>query len=102
MEKTSTLRIPSFIQLFLLILQTIYLLLFLCDIGHFTRNLAFHGDAMLLYSFATSVLAFIVYWIGFFRYTAKLRILFACLFLFHLAVASFSFYITLGTLISRC
>jgi hypothetical protein len=102
MERKAELRWPAFVQLFLLAIQTIYLLLFYGNPGGFTGLLAFHGDAMMFFSFATCVLAFTAYWIGFSRNTLQQRILFACLFLFHLAVASYSFYITLGAIISRC
>jgi hypothetical protein len=102
MDRKSELRWPAFVQLFLLVIQTIYLLLFFGNIGGFTDLLAFHGDAMIIFSFATSVLGFIAYLTGFSRNTPQQRILLACLFLLHLVIASYSLYITIGTLVARC
>ena len=102
MEKASSIRWPGFVQLFLLVIQAIYLILFFGDIGGFTNNLAFHSDLMFIFSFATCVLAFAAYRTGFFKNTLQQRILFAFLFLLHLAIASYSFYLTLATLVSRC
>ena len=102
MNKKFEFRIPSFIQLFMLVLQTVYLILFYGDIFDFTDNLAHHFEKMIVFVFATTLIAFVAYWVGFFRNSVKERIVFSLLLLFHFAVAYYSFYLTVATIISRC
>jgi hypothetical protein len=99
-DKTFT--VPDFIQLFMLVIQTIYLLLFFSDISGF-RNVVIlrYFEAAFILLAATSLVSFIAYWFGFFRKRRRGRILFALLLLFHLGIAYSSFALTVLTAISR-
>lgn len=94
--------IPAYLMLFMLLIQAIYLIWFFSDVGDSRTFVILNcfGASMILL-FATSLVSFITYWIGFFRQNARQRILLALLLIFHLGVAYCSFALTVLTAISR-
>jgi hypothetical protein len=100
--KKSAYGIPDFIMLFMLMIQTIYLIWFFSDIHHSRTFVILNClGASIILLFATSLVSFVAYWIGFFRHNARERILLALLLILHFGVAYCSFALTIITAISR-
>jgi hypothetical protein len=100
--KKSAFGITDFIMLFMLVIQTLYLIWFFSDI-HNSRTFVILNclGAAIILLFVTSLISFVAYWIGFFRHKARERILLALLLIFHFGVAYCSFALTIITAISR-
>lgn len=100
--KENSYGIPDFILLFMLVIQTIYLVWFFSDINNARTFVILHclGAAIIL-AFATSLISLVAYIISFFRHKARERILLALLLIFHMAVAYCSFALMVMTAISR-